>query len=79
MGKLDRQLRKIPPKERQEIERVIEKIIARDLTGLNVKKLKGLQNVFRVRKGSVRIIFEFGKSEPDILSIERRSDHTYDM
>lgn len=79
MGKLDKQLRKIPTEERLEIERIIEKIIARDLTGLDVKKLKGLKNVFRVRKGSLRIIFEFDKPEPNVLSIERRGNHTYSI
>ena len=79
MGKLDKQLRKIPPKERREIERIIEKILARDFDGLNLKKLKGLKNIFRVRKGNLRIIFEFGKSEPNILAVERRSEHTYNF
>jgi len=79
MGKLDKQLRKIPPTERREIEHIIERILARDLTGLDSKKLKGLKNIFRVRKGNLRILFEFGKSEPAILAIERRTEGTYDL
>lgn len=79
MGRLDKQLRKIPPEERREIERVVEKIIARDLSGLDVKKLKGLKNIFRARKGNFRIIFAFNKSGPTILAIERRGEHTYNL
>ncbi len=79
MGKLEKQLAKIPRKDRLEIERIIERIIGRDLVGLDVKKLKGLKNIFRVRKGNYRIIFESDKSKSNILAIERRSEYTYDF
>ena len=77
MGKLDKLLRKFSAKEREEIEHIIEKIIRQDLAGLNCKKLKGLKNIFRVRKGSIRVIFEFGASQPRIIAIERRREDTY--
>ena len=79
MGKLDKLLGKIPPQERREIEHIIGKILVRDLKGLDSKKLKGLKNIFRVRKGNFRIIFEFRKSEPNILTIERCGEHTYNL
>lgn len=79
MGKLDTQLAKIPAKDRQEIERIVERIIDRDFSHLDVKKLKGLKNIFRVQRGNFRVIFEFAESGPRIHSIERRSEHTYDF
>ena len=79
MVKLDKQIARIPAKERLKIERVIGRIIAHDLSGLDVKKLKGLKNAFRLRKSNFRIIFQFEKSESTILSIERRNDRTYDF
>lgn len=78
MGNPGKQLKGFSPEERVEIERLVEKIIDRDLTGLDCKKLKGLKNIFRVRKGRIRIIFELIDSkEPSIITIERRTENTY--
>ena len=78
MVKLDKKLRKFSLKERAEIEQLVEKILIRELTGLDCKKLKGLKNIFRVRKGKIRIIFELVENkEPKILAIERRREDTY--
>lgn len=78
MGKLDKALKKFTPKERLEIERLIGRILHRDFSGLDCKKLKGVKNLFRLRKGDIRIIFELksGK-EPLIMAIERRREDTY--
>lgn len=78
MKKLDKQLKKFSPNERIEIEHLIERILVRDLTGLDCKKLKGLKNLFRIRKGRIRIIFELiDRKEPNIIAIERRRKDTY--
>jgi len=77
MEKLVKVLRKLSPKERYVVELLVSKIIKRDLAGLDCKKLRGLKNILRVRKGNLRIIFEFGSREIRILAIERRSENTY--
>lgn len=78
MKNLDKQLGKFTAKERVVIEELTNKIIDRDFTGLIFKKLKGLRNLFRIRKGKIRIIFELkDKEEPTILTIERRREDTY--
>jgi len=80
MGNLDKQLKKFSPKERVEIEHLVEKIIKQDVSGLNCKKLKGFRNFFRIRKGRIRIIFELtGDKEPNIITIERRNKDTYKL
>ena len=80
MENLDKRLRKFSPKERVEIEHLVERILERDLAGLNCKKLKGLRNLFRVRKGRIRIIFELiGNREPNIMTIERRNEDTHKL
>lgn len=78
MEKANKILRRLSQKERGTIERLVERIISGDLGGLDIKKLKGLKNLFRVRKGSIRIIFElkYGK-DPNIISIERKNETTY--
>lgn len=78
MKNLDKKLRKFSEKERVEIEHLIEKILDRNLAGLDCKKLKGAGNLFRVRKSRIRIIFEMrGEEESNILTIERRREDTY--
>ena len=43
----------------------------------NIKKLKGREDIFRVRKGNLRIIYRIEKEEIFILTVERRSEKTY--
>lgn len=78
MDRLDKQLKKFSQKEQVEIEDLLKKSIEKELTGLDCKKLKGLKNLFRIRKGRIRIIFELKSGgEPLILAIERRREDTY--
>ena len=44
-----------------------------------MKKLKGYENIFRVRKGKLIIIFSKEKGDIFILAIERRRDTTYNI
>lgn len=80
MASLEKQFKKFSPEEREKLIALIERIIKKDFRGLDLKKLKGLRNFFRVRKGGVRIIFmlEAGK-EPNIVSIDRRKEDTYKL
>ena len=78
MKDLDKQLRKFSAKEIEDIEDLTGRILSKKFDGLNLKKLKGLKNLFRVRKGRIRIIFELKSGqEPHIFSIERRKEDTY--
>ena len=77
MQNLEKLLRKFSNKERIEIERIVEKVVNRNLNGLNCKKLKGFRDLFRVRKGNIRIIFKLTGREAHILNIERRREDTY--
>jgi len=70
-------LNRLLPKERLALEEIFAKVLAHDFSGLDVKKLKGGKNKFRVRKGQIRIIFKKTDNDILILSIERRGDATY--
>lgn len=78
MDKIEKALAKLSPQEREALRVVLMRILAGDLGGLDVKKLKGRDNVYRVRKGKMRVIFlkryDGGIS---VLAVERRSDTTY--
>ena len=78
MDKISKALDKLSAKEREVIKNILLKIRDNFFTGLDLKKLKNKDNIFRVRKGKIRIIFKMKKGEQiSILTIERRSDKTY--
>lgn len=73
MDRIEKALAKLTPKERTWVMQILQRLIVGDTKGLNVKKLKGRDDIFRVRKGNVRIIYRTVKSGIFILTIERRS------
>jgi len=77
MDKITKFLNKLSSKEKEAVANIIARVLAHDLSRLDVKKLKGEENMFRVRKGSVRIIFQKQEDKIFILSVERRNDTTY--
>lgn len=78
MDKTAKALTRLTKKEREAVRLVLEKLEAGDMHGLDMKKLIGRQDIFRVRKGNIRIIFQRTKtSSLFVLAIERRSDATY--
>lgn len=80
MNKCDKYLKKLLPKERDVIITILEQIQKRNMKGLDIKKLKGYDNYFRVRKGNTRIIFHLDiNGVPIIEGIERRRDTTYNI
>jgi mRNA-degrading endonuclease RelE of RelBE toxin-antitoxin system len=68
---------KVSLPERLLIKNLIKKIVNNNLQGLQIKKLVGSTDIFRIRKGKFRIIYKRMKSDYIIMSIERRSEKTY--
>ena len=77
MPSLKKLLSRFNKEERKIIEFLIEKIISLDWRNLDIKKLRGHQDIFRVRKAKIRIIFAKDKKEIFIITIERRREDTY--
>ena len=78
MDKIAKALLKLLPKENKQVKNILLKLKAGEMDGLDVKKLKNCDNIFRVRKGSLRIIFKkTADNQYFVLTIERRSDSTY--
>jgi mRNA-degrading endonuclease RelE of RelBE toxin-antitoxin system len=77
MDDREKALRKFSEKERLWSMEVISRIIDDDVKGLDIKKLKGSENIFRVRKGDIRIIYRRKGKEIFILDIGRRNEKTY--
>lgn len=75
--KITKALQKLQPKERKILEKLLLMIIQGNLSNLDVKKLQGIEGVYRVRKGDMRIIFQKNGDDIRILALERRNSATY--
>ena len=76
MDKIAKSLRRLSKSERAVVRIILEKLQSGNTLGLTIKKLVGQQDIFRVRKGNIRIIFRYISNEVFILAIERRSEST---
>ncbi len=77
MDKIKKALSKLIGKEKERVKEILQEIERGSFENLDVKKLKARQDIFRVRKGNVRIIYRKTKGKLFILTIEKRSDKTY--
>jgi mRNA-degrading endonuclease RelE of RelBE toxin-antitoxin system len=77
MRKLEKFLKRLSSKERELAIVLIEAILARKWEKLNLKRLAGYKDIYRVRKGSMRILFQDATKGIQILSIGRRNEGTY--
>ena len=77
MDKLSRALGRLSTKERKQVKGILLQLTIKNFLGLNIKKLKGRNDIYRVRKGDLRIIYRIVKERIFILTIERRSGKTY--
>lgn len=78
MDKIAKALQSLSSKEQKLIKSILSKIKENSLSGLDLKKLKNCENIFRIRKGRLRVIFKKqDEGQYFVLTIERRSDKTY--
>jgi mRNA-degrading endonuclease RelE of RelBE toxin-antitoxin system len=78
MDRIEKALKKLSAQEKVRVKQILQKLYSGNIKELEIKKLKGREDVFRVRKGKLRIIYHIRKdSSIYILAIERRSDTTY--
>lgn len=78
MDRISKALQKLNSKEREELKSLLERIKGNETSDLDVRKLKGKSNIFRVRKGRIRVIFaKQADGVINVLAVERKSDNTY--
>jgi len=77
MDKIKKALNKLGPKGKQKLKNILLQIGRDDFRNLDLKKLKGRKDIFRIRKGDIRIIIYKRDDSIRILSIEHRSSKTY--
>jgi len=79
MDKIAKAINKLSIKERKAVKEILNRIKDGDFDNCDLKKLKNHGNVFRIRKGGVRIIYQLVDGQVKLLTIERRSDNTYNF
>lgn len=77
MDKITKALTKLSAKEREVVKSILLRLREEQLAGLGIQKLKGRKDIFRVRKGRIRIVYRRTGAGTAILAIERRSETTY--
>ena len=75
--KVDKFLSTLSAKELGFIESLFSKLREENYIGLNIKKLEGQTDIFRIKKGLFRIIVQMNNSKITLISIGRRSEKTY--
>lgn len=73
MDKIEKALQKLSNKERDLVRGLLLKLFSNETQGLHIAKLKGYPNIYRLRKGKLRIIFRTHGEEIYLLKIDRRS------
>lgn len=79
VDKIQKVLDKLSEKEKEQIKKILKEILDGHLAGYDIKKLKGHQDIYRIRKGRIRIIYQQNMNGIFLLAIERRSDTTYNL
>ena len=78
MDKIAKALSRLTETEKNAVKNILKLLENNDFKNLNIKKLKGYADIFRIRKGKIRIIYRImANQETRLLAIERRSENTY--
>ena len=77
MHKNEKFLNKISLEDKERLLLVAHSIMRNDLEFLDIKKLSGSDNIYRVRVGKFRIKFIKHSKHNEIIEITRRNDNTY--
>ena len=77
MDSIEKALKKLLSGERRRVKQILEYLQRGSTHALDIKKLKGRDDVFRVRMGSIRILYRMDATGIRVLAIERRNEHTY--
>lgn len=77
MDKIQKALAKLSKEHRNIFDALMVKLMARDFLGLDMAKMKGYKDVFRIKHGRLRVIFKINRQGLFILEVGLRSEKTY--
>jgi mRNA-degrading endonuclease RelE of RelBE toxin-antitoxin system len=70
-------LARVTKSERAFLLRLIDSILDNTVSPQNVTKLVGSKDIYRLKKGVFRIIYQVTKNDRKILSVSNRNEKTY--
>ena len=79
MDAIKKALKRLSAKEKKWVREILASLVSGKTQGLDIKKLRGRDDIFRVRKEDIRIVYRKSGRSISILLIERRSEKTYDL
>lgn len=77
MDKIQKALAKLNSREKKKLKIILLQIERNNFKNLDLKKLKDRKDIFRIRKGRIRIIVHKKDGTIKILSIEKRNTQAY--
>lgn len=77
MDDIEKRIRKMSPSEQEVYRSLLRRIVQNNLANLDVRKLKEVGDIFRVRVGKWRIVFTHRAGKNEILRLGRRNESTY--
>jgi len=75
--KIKKLLAKLSQQDRNIIKLLVLRITMDDILGLDIKKIRGHGNLFRVRKNRLRIVYSKDNDKILIIKIDLRNEKTY--
>ena len=79
MDKIDKALKKLSDSEQKKLKGILQKLVTGKTDRFDIKKLKGRNDIFRLRKGDIRIIYQKKKNNIYILKLSKRNEKTYKL
>ena len=77
MDSIEKFLSKLNKKELKMVSLTIEQLLSGDENRLDIKKLKGFEDVYRARVRDIRSIYRHTGKDLTLIEISRRSEKTY--
>lgn len=77
MDRLKKALAKLPKEHKANFDFIISRLLSGDFTGLQIAKIRGQKDVYRVKRGRLRVVFRIASREILIISVSLRSEKTY--
>lgn len=77
VDQISKYISKLSKKEKDTCNKIMDDIFADNITLYDVKKLFGHTDIYRIRKGDIRVIFRKNEYHIRILKIANRDENTY--
>lgn len=77
MDKIEKALQKLTASEKTRIKKALDSLLIEKIANLDIKKLKGHPDIFRLRIGDLRIIYQKKEAKIFVLAVARRNEKTY--